>query len=439
MKIIQLPFCFYPDPVGGTEIYVESLCQSLQKQGFDVIIAAPSDQNNSYIYKNLKIERFAISEQVQNLREIYGEGDELGEINFSEILEREKPDLIHLHAFTRGVSLRLVRCAKKRNIPVVFTYHTPTVSCQRGTLLQWGKNICDGKIDLHTCAKCALQSLGLNPISANIIGSIPHQIGDILGDINISGGIFTALRMTELVNYRSTAFTDLMTEVDQIIAVCDWVKNVLRINNVSSEKITVIRQGLCNPSNIEIKKEKKNNEVVKVVFLGRLDPTKGIEILIKTWRSLPKLTATLDIYGISQKGDRYKEYLLKLAENDSRIKFKEPVKADEVVITLAKYDLLAVPSQISETGPMVILEGYAAGIPVIGSNLGGITELVQHNVNGILVEANSISDWGNKLENICQNPQLLEELVRGISPPETMVEVSEKMAEIYRKIGGKRC
>jgi glycosyltransferase involved in cell wall biosynthesis len=138
VKVIQIPFCFYPDPVGGTEVYVEALSRHLQEQGVNVLVAAPGSENQSYFHQKLPVRRFAISSRVADLREMYGEGDKLAATEFSKILDEEQPDVLHLHAFTWGASLRLVRAAKQRQIPVVFTYHTPAVSCQRGTLMQGG-------------------------------------------------------------------------------------------------------------------------------------------------------------------------------------------------------------------------------------------------------------------------------------------------------------
>jgi glycosyltransferase involved in cell wall biosynthesis len=102
-----------------------------------------------------------------------------------------------------------------------------------------------------------------------------------------------------------------------------------------------------------------------------------------------------------------------LAEKDPRISFKFPVPAEKVVEILAEYDLLAVPSQCLETGPLVVLEAFAAGIPVIGSNLGGIAELVKHEVNGLLVEPNSVKAWCQQLQRLCQDTDLRMQLGAG--------------------------
>jgi glycosyltransferase involved in cell wall biosynthesis len=432
VRVIQVPFCFYPDPVGGTEVYVEALSRYLQQQGVEVLIAAPGEVNQSYLYNQLRVRRYAISNQVENLREIYGEGDRLAALEFSRILEAEKPDLVHFHAFTSGVSLRLVQAAKQRQIPVVFTYHTPTVSCLRGTLMQWGTEICDGKVDLQTCSQCTLQGLGLDKTSAKAIANLPPQLGHWLGNLNLQGGAWTALRMTELVNLRHTALHTLLSEVDHIVAVCNWVKDILLLNHVRSEKITVIRQGVCH--NLP---EKTNSSchfaqaTFNIAFFGRLDPTKGIHILIKALAAAPELLVSLDIYGISQASDTYIQKLKTLAAKDHRITFKPPVPTEKVISTLTNYDLLAVPSQWLETGPMVVLEAFAAGVPVIGSNLGGIAELVKSEINGILVEPNSIAAWSQAIQRLCHDRKELMRLRAGIESPEAMEVVATQMLSIY--------
>jgi glycosyltransferase involved in cell wall biosynthesis len=447
MKIIHLPFCFHPDPMGGTEIYVEALARELTKQGITNIIAAPAAANQSYIYNHIPVRRFAISPQVKHLKEIYGQGDELGAMEFTKILDAEQPDIIHLHAFTRGVSLRLVRLAKSRGIPVIFTYHTPTVSCQRGTLLRWGNQVCDGQIQLSQCTACTLQGLGISKSIAQTISNLPPIVGATLTHINLSGGIWTALQMGELVNCRAEAFQSLMLEADHIIAVCNWVKDVLILNQVPEGKITVIRQGLSQelppdpgkPYPLSSPEGKGSNQPLRLVFFGRVDPTKGIDILIQAFVAYPQLNATLDIYAICQSspGDSYQEEIQHLSRNDHRINWKTPVSAAEVVNTMKNYDLLAVPSQWLETGPMVVLEAFAAGIPVIGSNLGGIGELVEHHVNGILVEAGCIKAWGQELQFLCENRGQLYQLQSRITPPPTMEMVAEKMKLIYGSLGVK--
>jgi hypothetical protein len=111
MKTVHVPFCFAPDPMGGTEVYVAALARNLQEMGFESLIAAPGTTTNSYTADGLCVHRFEVSPET-DLRQLYGEGDPHAAAGFERILDEEKPDLVHLHAFTQGVSVLLARAAK---------------------------------------------------------------------------------------------------------------------------------------------------------------------------------------------------------------------------------------------------------------------------------------------------------------------------------------
>src|SRR5262249_8797351 len=142
LRVVHVPFTFAPDPVGGTEIYVENLAQGLRARGIESLIVAPSSSGNdeAYEHNGFRVRRFrSAPESKYMVRELYGGGDPEAVAAFAKILDEECPDAVHIHAFTRAVSVMLVGAAKRRGLPVFFTYHTPTVSCQRGTLMLWSK------------------------------------------------------------------------------------------------------------------------------------------------------------------------------------------------------------------------------------------------------------------------------------------------------------
>jgi len=169
--------------------------------------------------------------------------------------------------------------------------------------------------------------------------------------------------------------------------------------------------------------------------LGRLDPAKGVDVLIKSIQCDKRLPVALDIYGVSPK-DNNSSYVLELdqrSKNDNRIKFKQRVPNDKIVDLLRQYDVLAVPSQGLETGPLVVLEAFAAGIPVIGSNLGGIAELVKHEINGILVESGSIKAWYHNIKKLYGDHTILQNVTRGIDSHASVNEVGNKVLKLYRR------
>jgi glycosyltransferase involved in cell wall biosynthesis len=91
-----------------------------------------------------------------------------------------------------------------------------------------------------------------------------------------------------------------------------------------------------------------------------------------------------------------------------------------------------------ETGPLVVYEAFAAGIPVIGSRLGGIAELVTHEKNGLLVEPASPKAWADALRRIADSPDLLGRLRGGIGSVRNMSQVATEMEAIYGSLVSQR-
>jgi glycosyltransferase involved in cell wall biosynthesis len=437
VKVIHVPFSFPPDPIGGTEVYVEALATQQRLDGLTAVVAAPAQRERSYWHRGVRVRRFAMSDSVSDIRELYGEGDEMAADRFANILDAERADLVHLHAFTRAVSLRLVRAAKRRRKPVVFSYHTPTASCQRGTLLRWGSQVCDGNLDAKTCAACSLHGRGVNRQVSQLIASFPQSVSRLVGTAGLSGGMWTALRTPELIAQRHTSFRSLLSEVDHIVALCGWVRSVLLRNGVPATKITLSRQGLCHPSSdstrLPVRKYSASGSPLRVMWLGRVDPTKGLHVLLEAVKACPKLTMELDIYGVvhTDSSATYLRRLQQIAAADRRITFQTALPEEAVVLRMREYDALAVPSQWLETGPMVVMEAFAAGVPVLGSNLGGIAELVTDGVDGLLVDPRSVEDWTRALERLCREPSLLPTLRNGIRPPRSITDVAAELSRLY--------
>jgi glycosyltransferase involved in cell wall biosynthesis len=432
MKVIQIPFCFAPDPVGGTEIYVANLARDLQKIGVNAIIAAPGATTTSYHLDGLEVRRYALGE-VTDVSELYGAGDQLAAKEFAKIIDDENPDVLHLHAFTAGVSLRIVQAAKARGIPVVFTYHTPTVTCQRGTLLRWGKHICDGEIRVARCAGCALNGLGMPAPIAAAVGMLPSVIGRQIGRLGLRGRAWTALRSSQLIGLRRDTFEAMIADVDQVVAVCDWVHDVLTRNGVPAKKLSLSRHGIDFDANLSPPRI-TDPEITRIAFLGRLDVTKGVHVVLAALASLPKAKIHFDIYGVSQGSSDYLEELRRIANNDPRVRFHDPIAHDEVIARLRRYDFLAVPSQWMETGPLVVLEAFAAGVPVIGWDMGGVRELVRNNVDGLLISPTDT--WTKTLELISAHRGLRTRLKSGVRPPKHSSVVADEMSGLYRALVG---
>lgn len=419
-------------------MYVSSLARQLQSIGVESIVAAPASthSNSSYLHDGIEVRRFAVSDMSSDmLTELYGGGDPVAASEFAAILADVKPDVVHLHCWTRAVSVRLVEQVKNRHIKLFFTYHTPTASCERGTLMRFGRDVCDGLMKRGDCTRCTLHGLGVNGIGGKILSAVPVQIGQAVKSLSLSGGPWTVLRMTDLMAHRHAAFLKLMAQADGVIALCRWTQQLLLNNGVDSRKVLLSPHGLPHGNERRRPGLRPNPRPLRIAFLGRADRTKGADTLIRAIQSQPDLDVTLDLFGVVQgSGDEaYLTELKHIANNDRRFNFRDAIRSSEVVATLNHYHLLAVPSRWMETGPLVVLEAFAAGVPVIGSRLGGIAELVRHNHNGLLIEAESTDAWANGLTQLHEDPTLLNTLQRNVQPPRSMSAVAEDMMAQYSR------
>ncbi len=361
MKILHVPFGFYPDPVGGTEILCEFLAHELERLNVEVVIAAPATEDTAYAHNMLRVRRYAVNQNTVDVREIYGHGDPLAAQNFRKLLCEETPDLVHLHAFTSGISLDIVREAKKRGLPVIFTYHTPTVTCTRGTLMRWGTEVCDGHMDGRLCTQCTLMKMGLSKFGSWILSAIPAGVGQALGDMKFRGDAWTAMRMSELITLRHNAARSLLDEVDRIVVLCDWSKELLVQNGIPQSKIVLVRQAIHGWQDTIDTPTSPFHEGgrLRIVYIGRIDPTKGIHLLIKALQLMPTAPIELDIYGVLQPGnDRYAQEIARLVDVSPYMRFLPSIPNDQIIPMLSKYHLLAVPSQCLEVAPLVILEAF---------------------------------------------------------------------------------
>lgn len=417
-----------PDAAAGTELYVAGLAAEQQGSGFEAVIAAPGAVDASYEYDGLRVHRYAVSASL-SLQELWGEGDPRAARGFARILDLEQPQLVHFHAFTSGVSLLAAQEVRSRRLPLVFTYHTATASCPRGTLLRWGQIPCDGLLLDHRCGACVVAAQGLPATVARVLEPAVRWAGQHVN--GRSGGAWTALRLPSLVSLRNRCVQQLLDQASAIIALAEWTRALLVLNGCNPDKIALVRHGirpLLTP-----RAAGSPHRPLRVGFLGRLDPSKGAHVLLEALERKPDLAVQLVLYGIEHGNaeSKYAQALRKRARADARVSLRPALPNPRVPDALGQLDVLAVPSQWLETGPLVVLEAFAAGIPVLGSRLGGIAELVRDQVDGLLLDRRPQA-WADALEQIVLQPELLSEWRQNLQAPRSMAQVAGEVAAVYR-------
>jgi glycosyltransferase involved in cell wall biosynthesis len=435
LTVLHLVYSYPPDPPGGTEVYVHHLCRQLRLRGVTSVVLAPGRANETHLIDGVRVRRFAYGGKA-TIEEIYGMGDPRAADACEQILAEEAPDVVHQHALTPACSAEVATRVKAAGRPLVFTYHTPTVSCARGTMLRWGRDVCDGRLDAGTCSACVLDAHGASAGMGRVVSAIGTVVAGGLEAVGAAGGAFTALRMPRLVSRQHDALRRLFGVADAIVAPAPWVRELLVLNDVPASKVLLSPQGVSAPSaDMPVARGKSSH--VGLAHLGRVDPAKGTRLLLEALARCPEASLELDVFGVSQgeAGQSLLERLEAEVRYDLRIRFLPPIPHDRVVPTLATYDAVVVPSQGMETGPLVVLEAFAAGVPVIGSDLGGIAEKVRHEVDGLLVRPfDSASRWAEILGRVAREPDALRALARNVRPPRSFDIVADEMLSLYSRL-----
>jgi glycosyltransferase involved in cell wall biosynthesis len=355
---------------------------------------------------------------------------------FASWLREAQVDVLHMHAFTRAIGLYHAEQCKALGIPLVFTVHLPGITCARGTMLHEGRRVCDGKIIVQRCAGCQLQAAGLPALPARVAAVMPPAIARRA--VDWPGRMGTLLGMPALIAERTQRLQGLFELADRIVVVAGWLYEVLRRNGVPAEKLLLSRHGLA-PQQMTGKhrRERRPERALTVGFIGRFNPIKGAHVLISAMMRLPQhVPVRLRIYGIcnDRMEERYMAELQSQAASDGRMSFPGAITAANRAQVFDELDVLAVPSQWLETGPLVALEAFAAGIPVVGSAHGGLTELITPEVNGLLLPPDQPAAWTRALQRLASEDGLLARLSDGVPAVRSSAIVAAEMLDLYRQL-----
>ncbi|HEX8847957.1 MAG TPA: glycosyltransferase [Gemmatimonadaceae bacterium] len=435
MRVLHLPYTYFPEPSGGTEVYVAELARALSSHAVasSVVFASPA-RAESYEWEGVAVRRISVPAPATP-ETLYSAGSATAVREYLAAVEDIRPDVVHVHAYTPALNGTTVRAIAALGIPVVATYHTPTVTCQRGTLLRYGSILCDGAILVGRCSSCVLQRSGAPRPIAWVVGHLPEVVGRVVHRAGGDARPARALRMPELMRIRRQDTLAFLAVPAAIVAPAPWVRDVLRLNGVPEEKILVSPQGVS----VEQRRAAPGDRTrapgaLRAAIFGRLDRQKGIHVVIEALAAVPGLALSLDVIGAADESEKYVQELRALAARDPRVTLRAGVPRSEVVGTIARYDVLLVPSQGRETGPLVVLEAKAAGVPVIGSSIGAISDHVRDGIDGLLVVPDSRAEWANALQRVVNERELLERWRAAILPPRTMHDVAAEMVGLYDRV-----
>jgi glycosyltransferase involved in cell wall biosynthesis len=436
MKIIYVLNHFLPDQVAGTEIYTLALAKEMIDVGFEVVIVIPNFGKcikETYYMDGIRVIKFA-EPTIVNKAIILGNLMPKGVVAFKKIIENEKPSIVHFQNVggSNGISLHHLQAIKQLDIKIVSTFHIAGYTCKTGNLLYKNNAPCDGRIETKKCTLCVYESKGFGSVRGELLflgASLLNKFGYDARKWNNTIG--TALSFPFIISEHKENLFKLESQVDKLVVLTKWYKKVLEFNGIGSNKLVFISQGL--PSKQLPNEHGSSFETLRFVFVGRIHESKGLHLILKALQEIGNNKICLDIYGgINDQG--YANQLKNISHGMDNIKWMGIIEPQLIVETLQKYDCLCVPSVICEMSPLVIQEAFAAGIPVLASNVYGNAEQIIDGKDGWLFKFNDIIDLRNKLKTLIENPNLIDKAKQNIRPVKPFKKVGMEHLAMYTEI-----
>ena len=444
MKIAYVLHQYLPFYNSGTEQYVHHLAKKLVARGEDVRIfcfEANFARNRPYtglsedVHDGIPVTRISgwsglypnyVLSQYYNpfYAKLFGEFLREGEIEV-------------IHFFQNSyLSAALLEEAKVAGIPFTVNLMDFWYLCPRVQLLKNDGTLCKGPGTVRECIDC------LAPHDANYGALLPYLEGKAAVPVEEAAfehgdAEFLAAsdpyHLVAAMGVRPYILRRTLALADEVISPSEFMKSLFVKNGYDPERIRIVRYGVEKEA-LSTANPPSSGEGFHVGYMGTISPHKGLHVLVRAFRSLKGEGVSLHVHGDMEPFPDYARKVREAAEEDERIRFHGRYEAARLPEVLAGIDLVVVPSLWYENTPFVVLEAMASGTPVAASDLGGLTELVQHGKNGLLFPAGDEAALGEALRRLAEEPARLAALRPDPSTVRSLDENAEEFLGIYRDL-----
>jgi glycosyltransferase involved in cell wall biosynthesis len=367
---------------GGDSTYTFDLAELLRARGHEVFHFAMKHRYNarcpqeeffvdSVDYRETSETGGPVSRLRDFLRSLYSPE---ARRKFAALLDETQPDVVHLQNFRRHLTFSIVGAARERGIPVVFTAHDYDPVCPGSLLFAGGEvcEVCGGKYYYRALARRCKQG-------------------------SLAGTAAVALEsyFVRLMRY--------FNGIECIITPSAFARRKLIEYGFDPERVEVIHNFVHTDA-----LEPSRAEGDYVLFFGRLAPEKGIDVLIDAAASVSGVR-----FVVAGEGPRRELLEARCARaGASNVEFIGYVDREDLVPLIRDSMFVVVPSICYENFPYNILESFALGKPVIGSDIGGIPEMVEHGDTGFLVPPHDVEGLAARIRELGADPALTREMGR---------------------------
>ena len=370
MKVLLVNKFLYPK--GGAETYVFKLGKALEDAGHEVQYFGLWDDNNivgnrANAYVQPKDFKTGIRNNLKNPLSIIYNAEARKQIR--RVLEDFSPDVVHLnnihYHLTPSIILECEKYRKthKKKLKIVYTAHDYQLICPSHGLFDNQLNICERCLG-GNYLYCLMTKCVKNSYLKSFLGMLDAYFW----------------KLSNVYSY-----------VDTIICCSRFLKAKLDTDKRFREKTIAIHNFVDEVERKDVRKEGY------ILEFGHLSKDKGTYTVLEVAKRHPELRFVFAGFGSAVED-------IKKLPNAQYVGFKS---GEELEMLIRKAAISVCPSQWYENCPFSVMESILYGTPVIGSNLGGIPELIDASVTGEIYEAGNTDDLENKILETLNNDEVL--------------------------------
>ncbi len=465
-RILLAVHKFFPKHRAGTEVLTLKVAQELLRRGYEVLVVAgnPPDVDarhadgeptSDYVHDGVPVHVVEESLRLDGYtfkHEYWHDGIAK---HFEQLVDRFAPDLVHVfHA--QNLSASIIDVACRKSVPAVFSAMDFWFVCPVVQLKRPDGAICRGPSALAAnCLTCYTPQL-FPPVEqfaeaierkyrsySKILKALPGALRTLsmqgLYGTYLSGKIPAAIGATV---ERPKVLRDAANRFQRIMVPTKIMRDIFVENGIREDLIEHVPFGIDTAPLLSYQ-NKTPSDTLRIGFIGTFFEHKGVDLLIEAFGKLPpSAKANLTLYGDLEQFPEYGKYLKECANrigaSSSKVKFAGTFPNPKLGEVMTELDVLIVPSRWYENTPLVIQSALATKTPVIATNLGGMSELVKHEVNGLLFSLNDANSLCQQLLRLLNEPSLLASLRSGIAAERTVEEMVDDIESVYRRVGVNR-
>jgi glycosyltransferase involved in cell wall biosynthesis len=448
MRILHAIHDFLPRHQAGSEIYAFELCRALAARHHVTVVCADFDPTQRHgTVRWRACDGLPVADIVNNwacasFEDTYR--SPLMTRRLAQLLRAVQPDLVHVHSL-HNLSFELPALARARGIPVVATLHDYTLVCPSGgqRIHRAEAHVCHD-IDPVRCARCFAESPIADQMSfaklARVTGApgllrraaltAARRLPAVAARARRAARGAAASATPPRIETRLDAARRAMEHVDLLIAPSPSIAAEFARLGIAASKIRVSDYGFVPLRRVV---RIRPPGPLRIGYVGTLVWHKGVHVLIEAVRRLPPGACELKVFGDPNVFPGYAAELRDRAAG-LPVRFMGTFGRDAVAGTYAQFDVLAVPSLWLENSPLVIHEAFMAGVPVVATRAGGVSDLVDDGRNGLLCPPGDAAALAAALQSLADRPSRLAALVAAAPRVKTIDEDAREWDAIYAEL-----